>query len=138
MRRATVLFALLISFGVFSAPRFLVTRGNPISGNISSGSTVFGSSGTLSGTTYTGPANWFAPTTSAIGSNYWLKIVKSSCSGATSISGITDSTWTQISASITLAAAGGAGSCSGTWAVSPSSTGTVTVGSGSISVNNTI
>jgi hypothetical protein len=137
MKRVAFLCAILISCAAWGAV-LRVTRGTPISGNITSGTTIFGSNGSLSGATYTGPANWFAPTTSAIGSGYWLKIVKSSCTGATSISGITDSTFTQVSANITLAAAGGAGSCSGTWSISPSSGGSPIVGSGTISVNNTI
>jgi hypothetical protein len=124
--------------GALLSTLMMCSRGNPASGNITSGTTTYGGNGTLSGGTYSGPAAWFSPSAAGIGSSYWLRITRTGGTPSVNFSQA-QGAFTNITASGLLIAAGGAaGSCTGNWEISPSSTGAPVVASGTISVNNTI
>lgn len=112
-----------------------MVRGNPQSGTIASGTTAFGANGTLGGSSYTGPANWFTPTAFDVGQGYYLRLTK--LGGVANFSQ-TAGIWINIALTLNVTASGAVGSCNGTWEISPKSTGTPVVCSGTISVNNTI
>jgi hypothetical protein len=123
---------------VTRAVRMTFPRGAPKSGNIASGSTTFGADGTLSGSSYSGPANWFYPPAGGVGGQYYLNIQRTSGTGGVTFGVYSDTTWTQLSSNQTISAVGAAGSCAGNWKIASGSIVGPIVASGTISVNNTI
>lgn len=122
------------------AVRMTFPRGQPLSGNISTGTVTFRADGaiTLTGSGASGPANWFYPAAGGVGGQYYLNITRLSGTSGVTFGPYGDTVWTQLTANQTVSAVGAAGSCTGAWTIASGSIVGPVVASGSISVNNTI
>lgn len=120
------------------AVRMTFPRGMPVSGNISSGITVFGSDGAF--TIFSGgggPSNWFYPTAGGVGANYWVRLTRLSGTSGVTFGALQD-VWTNLVSNRSASATGAAGGCAGVWEIAADAAGTVVLASGNISVNNTL
>lgn len=113
------------------------------SGDASAGAVTFGSDGTVSGSTSFSVsgglsnawgAAWATPKQAGIGARYYLKCTK--VSGPANFSGFTS--FTLLTSGAVISAIGGTGACVGTWQIATDAGGTNVVGSGNLTVNNTL
>lgn len=104
--------------------------------NLFTNSFTLNSNGTITpGANASNPPQWFYPTTASIGSSYWINITRISGNGGVNFSAA-QGAWTAIGAGLSIAAAGGAGGCAGTYQISTSVTGSPVVAYGNVSVSN--
>jgi hypothetical protein len=86
------------------------------------------------------PPNWFSAQNPGIGAAYWINITRIGGTGGVNFSKA-QGVWTKMNSfDITgsIAAAGAAGSCNGTYQIASDSGGSNIVASGTISCNNTV
>lgn len=114
----------------------LAKSGSQSSNAIVAGSVTFGGNGTLTGTSYSGPANWYTPTTPGIGGSYWLRITRIDASPPGMHFSNAEAVWVHIQTGLLIVATGDAGYCSGVWEVSSNSIGTNILATGTIFVSN--
>jgi hypothetical protein len=110
--------------------------GSGSAGHGGGGSVTWNPNGTLNGN-FTGSvnsSNWYVPTTTGIGSSYWLQMTATSGT----ITGITSGAWTSMASAIGPVGSAFIGTVSGSWAISTNATGNPVVGGGSFSLGTSL
>lgn len=112
--------------------------GEVVDGGTFGGSTVtFESDGDATGTSYSGNASWYSPTTAGIGSSHWVRTTKTGGVGSAVIDPA-DGAWNSLTAGVTWTVSGGAVSYEGTVEVATDSGGSSIVGTGTLVVSNLV
>jgi hypothetical protein len=120
-----------------SVAAILNSSGSAVSGAFAGGTVTLNSDGTATGTSYSGNANWYQPTTTGVGSRFWARTTRTSGQSGVVFSPASG-TWWSLSSGRTWSATGGSGGCTGTIELATDSGGANIVATGTISVSNAL